>query len=69
MGNQAAWTAHILVNTSVCVCSTELGQKIPQKRKDLKILEVTGKRKVMENMKRSWKSHGIWSAQKCINYV
>ena len=30
--NQTAWTAHILVNTRICVCSTELGQKIPQKK-------------------------------------
>lgn len=30
--NQAEWKAHILVNTWVCVCSTELGQKIPQKK-------------------------------------
>ena len=30
--NQTVWTAHILVNTRICVCSTELGQKIPQKK-------------------------------------
>ena len=26
------WTAHILVNTRVCACSTDLGQNIPQSK-------------------------------------
>ena len=54
--NWIAWMACVLVDTTICVRWTELGEKeSPKTRISLKIWKVAAKPKFIENWKNSWK--------------
>ena len=55
--NKTVWTAHMLVNTRVCACSTELGQNIPQSKEsfeNFKREKFKGHGKLEKVLEKSW---------------